>query len=444
MARLRPFKGIRYNPDRISSMADVICPPYDVISETEQTKLHDRSPYNVIRMELGRKRPGDDIHDNPHTRAGNYLRTWMKDGTLVQEETPAVYLTATEFDTVSGPNTRWGLVVSVGLEPFHQGGILPHERTYSKVKSERLSLMQACRANLSPIFAFFSDDRSTMPQLISHVAHTAPVVAFQDDNRHVHKMWIIKDPDLHALIAANFEQQTLFIADGHHRYETALAYRDERARRAGGLPENHPANNTLMYLSSIQDPGLIILPAHRLLPEVPSEVRRKFLEHARSFFEVQSTEGNLEKERAVDALLDRLDQTQPGAALVVALRDVAAPVLLQLKPGKKATIYPEETPDILKDIDVTLLTEFIFPALLGLSQAQLDDVNCVHYHHDARAALDGVTSGQYDMACIIKPTPIASVQRVADAGQVMPRKSTYFAPKVITGLVMQTLDSAMD
>lgn len=444
MARLRPFKGIRYNPERISSMADVISPPYDVISETAQTKLHERNPHNVIRMELGRKRPGDNRHDNPHTRAGDYLRAWVQDGTLIQEETPAVYLTATEFDTVSDTYTRWGLMVSVGLEPFQQGGILPHERTYSKVKSERLSLMHVCRANLSPIFAFFSDDRSTMPQLISHVAHTAPVVAFQDDNQQRHKMWVIKNPDLHTLIAANFEQQTLFIADGHHRYETALACRDELAGREGGLPVDHPANNTLMYLSSIQDPGLMILPAHRLLPNIPSEVRRKFLEHARSYFEVQSAEEGLEKEQAVDALLARLEQTRPGEALVVVLRDVETPVLLQLKPGKKRTIYPQKTPDILKDIDVTLLTEFIFPALLGLSQAQLDDVNCVHYHHDARAALDGVTSGQYDMAFIIKATPIASVQQIADAGHVMPRKSTYFAPKVITGLVIHALDITMD
>jgi len=444
MARLRPFKGIRYNPDRISSMADVISPPYDVISETEQEALHDRSPYNVIRLELGQKHPGDGRHRNPHTRAENYLRTWEKTDILVREETPAVYLTATEFETANGTSTRWGLMVSVELEPFHQGGILPHERTYSKVKSERLSLMRACRANLSPIFAFFSDDRSTMPQLISHVARTPPVIAFEDDNRQSHKMWVIKEPDLHALIAANFEQQTLFIADGHHRYETALAYRDELAGLAGGLPENHPANDTLMYLSSIQDPGLMILPAHRLLPEVPAEVRRKFLEQARSFFEVQSLEENVGRECAVDSLLDRLEQTPPGEALVVALRDIETPVLLQLKPDKKAMIYPKATPDILKDIDVTLLTEFIFPTLLGLSQTQLDDVNCVHYHHDAHAALNGVTSGQYDMAFIIKPTPIASVRRIADAGQIMPRKSTYFAPKVITGLVMHALDTTMD
>jgi uncharacterized protein (DUF1015 family) len=444
VARLRPFKGIRYNPDRISSMADVVSPPYDVISEAEQAGLHDRNPVNVIRMELGQKRPGDGKHDNPHTRARDYLRRWLEDGTLVQEETSAVYLTATEFGTDRGTYTRWGLMVSVELEPFSKGGILPHERTYSKVKSERLALMQTCRANLSPIFAFFSDDRSTMPQLISHVAPTAPVVAFQDDNQHTHKMWIIKDPDLHALIAANFEQQTLFIADGHHRYETALAYRDELAALEDGLPENHPANNTLMYLSSIQDPGLMILPAHRLLPEVPLEVRRQFLEQARSYFAVQLPEESVAQEQAVDALLARLEQTQPGMALVVALRDVETPVLLQLKSGGKTTIYPEETPDILKDIDVTLLTEFIFPTLLGLSQAQLDDVNCVHYHHDARAALEGVSSGQYDMAFIIKPTPIEAVQRIADAGQVMPRKSTYFAPKVITGLVIHALDAPMD
>lgn len=444
MARLSPFKGIRYNPDRISSMADVVSPPYDVISETEQAVFHNRSPFNVIRMELGQKRPGDGKHDNPHTRARDYLRAWLEDGTLVQEETPAVYLTATEFGTVSGTYTRWGLMVSVGLEPFSEGGILPHERTYSKVKSERLALMRTCQANLSPIFAFFSDDQSTMPQLISLVAQIPPVIAFQDDNQHIHKMWIIKDPDLHALITANFEQQTLFIADGHHRYETALAYRDELAALEKGLPENHPANNVLMYLSSIQDPGLMILPAHRLLPKVPLEVRRQFLEQAQSYFEVQLPEESMPQEQGVDALLARLEQTQPGAALVVALRDVETPFLLQLKSGGKATIYPEETPGVLKDIDVTLLTEFIFPNLLGLSQAQLDDVNCVHYHHDTRAALEGVSSGQYDMAFIIKPTPIASVQRIADAGQVMPRKSTYFAPKVITGLVIHALDAPMD
>jgi uncharacterized protein (DUF1015 family) len=444
VARLKPFKGIRYNPDRIASMADVVSPPYDVISEAEQAELHDRSPFNVIRMELGQKRPGDGNHDNPHTRARDYLRTWLEDGTLVQEEAPAVYLTATEFGTVRGTYTRWGLIVSVGLEPFSERGILPHERTYSKVKSERLALMQTCRANLSPIFAFFSDDRSTMPQLISHVAPMPPVVAFQDDNRHTHKMWIIKNPDLHALIAANFEQQTLFIADGHHRYETALAYRDELASLEGVLPENHPANNTLMYLSSIQDPGLMILPAHRLLPEVHSEVRRQFLEKAQPYFEVQLSEESMPQEQAVDTLLAKLEQTQPGAALVVALRDVARPVLLQLKSGKKTTIYPKKTPDVLKGIDVTLLTEFIFPTLLGLSQAQLDDVNRVHYHHDARVALESVTSGYYDMAFIIKATPIAAVQQIADAGQVMPRKSTYFAPKVITGLVIHALSAPMD
>jgi uncharacterized protein (DUF1015 family) len=443
MAQVNPFRGIRYNPDRISSMADVTSPPYDVISEAEQTALHDRNPHNVIRLELGQKRTGDNRLDNPHTRAGDYLRAWLEDGTLFREKTPAVYLTATEFDTAGGMHTRWGLMASVRLEPFAHGGILPHERTYSRVKSERLSLMRACRANLSPIFAFFSDDRSTMPQLISHVAHRPPVVAFQDGSRHHQKMWAITDPDLHAVITANLRQQTLFIADGHHRYETALAYRDELACREEGFPDDHPAHETLMYLSSIQDPGLMILPAHRLLPEVPPAIRRHFLEQAGSFFEVKPMEEHGGKEQAVDILLDQLASTHPGEALVVALKGAEAPVLLQLKPGKKETLYPKETPDILKDIDVTLLTEFIFPELLELSPAQLDDVNCVHYNHDARSALDGVFSEKYDMVFIIKPPPIASIQRIAGAGQVMPRKSTYFAPKVITGLVMHALDTAM-
>lgn len=443
MAQITPFRGIRYNPDRISSMTDVTSPPYDVITEAEQVELHDRSPYNIVRLELGQKRPGDGHKDNPHTRAGRLLSTWLANGTLLREEAPAVYLTATEFDTAGGMLTRWGLMASVRLEPFDHGGILPHERTYSRVKSERLSLMRACPANLSPIFAFFSDDRSTMPLLISHVAHKPPEAAFRDSHGHHQKMWIITDPNVHTLIAANLKQQTLFIADGHHRYETALAYRDELARHEDGLPANHPANSTLMYLSSIQDPGLMILPAHRLLPEVAPAIRRHFLERAASFFEVKPMEERGRKEQAVDILLDQLASTPPGEALVVAVKGAEMPVLLQLKPGKKEALYSKATPAVLKEIDVTLLTEFIFPKLLEFSPAQLDDVNCVHYDHNARAALGGVSSGQYDMAFIIKPTPIDSVQRIADAGQVMPRKSTYFAPKVITGLVMHALDTAV-
>jgi len=439
MPRIKPFNGIRYNPDRISAMADVVSPPYDVISAKEQAELYKRSPYNIIRLELGEKRPGDDPHDNPHTRAGQYLRDWLKDGTLLQEQTPAVYLTATEFTMEGAKHTRWGLMASVGLEPFQQGGILPHEHTYSKVKSERLSLMHACRTNLSPIFAFFSDEHRTMPQLISHASTRPPAIDFQEDRWHRHRMWVIREPELHRLIATDLAQQTIYIADGHHRYETALAYRDALAASRAELPPNHPANYTLMYLSSVQDPGLMILPAHRLLPKVAPAMRRSFLERARLFFKVQPLATAHGQNLSPDDLLARLGQTEPGAALAVALRDAEAPLLLELLPGKRASLYPTTTPEVMKDIDVTLLTDFIFPEILGLSRDQLDDVDCVHYNHAAQAALDGVASGGYDMAFIIKPTPIDAVQRIAAAGHVMPRKTTYFAPKVITGLVMHAL-----
>lgn len=440
MPQIKPFNGIRYNPDRISAMADVVSPPYDVISVTEQAELHKRSRYNVIRLELGEKHPGDDPHNNPHTRAGRHLHEWLNDGTLLQEKIPAVYLTATEFTMGGAAHTRWGLMASVGLEPFQQGGILPHEHTYSKVKSERLSLMHACPANLSPIFAFFSDESGTMPQLIAHAATIPPAVDFQDDNRHRHRMWVVSSTALHRLIATDLAEQTIFIADGHHRYETALAYRDALAQSGADLPPGHPANFILMYLSSVQDPGLMILPAHRLLPRVAPAMRRSFLERARHFFKVHPLATGAGKSLSPEALLARLGQTEPGAGLAVALRDAETPLLLELLPGKRASLYPATTPEIMEDIDVTLLTDFIFPEILGLSGDQLDDVNCVHYNHDAKAALGGVASGEYDMAFIIKPTPISAVQRIAAAGHVMPRKTTYFAPKVITGLVMHALD----
>jgi len=439
MARIKPFRGLRFNPERIPNMANVVCPPYDVISLHDQIALHDRSPYNVIRMELGRSYPEDDRGNNPHIRAGRFLRAWLGDGTLIRETKPALYLVATDFDAAEGVWTRWGLLAAVALEPFQKGGILPHERTYSKVKSERLSLMRSCQANLSPIFSFFPDKTAVIPKLKAHAASKTPTIDFRDDNRHRHRLWVIDDPNQLASIVPQFEHQTLFIADGHHRYETALAYREESAATTGDLPEDHPGNYTLMYLSSIQDPGLKILPAHRLLPQVDPVLRRRFLADIEHFFDVQRVEANGDQGKHVQTLLNCLEQTPPGEGLIVCLRDVGTPLLLTLKPGKKKSLYAADVPDILKDIDVTLLSEFVFPRLLGLSPTQLDDVNCVHYHYDAPQALERVAAGQYDMAFIIKPTPIAAVQRIADAGQVMPRKSTYFAPKVITGLVMHAL-----
>ena len=438
MPHIKPFKGIRYNPGRIANMASVVCPPYDVISKEEQAAYYDCSPYNVIRMELGKMHAEDDRHNNHRTRAGAYLRTWLKESILIQEEKPSLYLVATDFQTIDGTWTRWGLLAAVALEPFDKGNILPHERTYSKVKSERLALMQACPANLSPIFSFFSDQASTIPQLQFHVERWVPLIDFNDCNQHRHRLWVIDDPGLIADIAAQFRHQPIFIADGHHRYETALAYRDERAAQED-LGEDHPAQYTLMYLSSIQDPGLRILPAHRLLPQVDIDVRHRFLEKLAPYFEIQPVKSNgSNKANARDVLRD-LNHTSPGEGVVVALRDAFAPLLLKLRADRKRLLYPEDTPDILKDIDVTLLSEFIFPKLLGLTPNQLDDVNSVHYHHDTEAALEYVRTGQYDMAFIIKPTPIAAVQRIADSGRIMPRKSTYFAPKVISGLVLHGL-----
>lgn len=439
MARIKPFRGIRYNPDRFPSLADVVSPPYDVISPSTQTALHARSPFNVVRMELGQAHPDDDTENTPHSRAGDFLRRWLAEGILIQEDRPALYLTATTFPTADAEITRWGLMASVGLEPFERGLIRPHERTYSKVKSERLSLLRSCRANLSPVFAFFSDPEAVLPQLVARATRAAPVYAFEDRDHHRHRMWIITHAELHRLVATRLGPQVLFIADGHHRYETALAYREARAAREGGLPENHPANFTLMYLSRIQDPGLTILPAHRLLPRVAPEIRRRFLERAASYFHLEKLAAGGPARRRRQGWLKRLDQTLPGEGLVVAMAGEESPYLLQLKGGDKGRLYSEATPDMLQDIDVTLLTDFIFPQLLELTSDQLDDVDQVRYDHDARRAIDKVHSGQCDMAFIIKPTPIAAVQRIADAGRVMPRKSTYFAPKVITGLVMRAL-----
>lgn len=440
MATIIPFKGILYNPLKIKNMSDVVTPPYDVISEQEQKKFHERHPQNIIRLILGEKTDTDTDTNNPYTRAAAYYNDWRKQKVLAQDASPALYLTSVEF-TVNGKTIiRYGLITLVGLEPFEKGIILPHERTFSKVKSERLDLMKSCHANFSPIFSLYRDENDILSLLKDAVKETDPDMNFTDDKGHTQKLWRVTDADTHQRVQSAMEQGQLFIADGHHRYETALNYREWVAKNDPNFSETHPANFVLMYLCSMQDPGMIILPAHRILKDISDADMDTFIQKAKAYFDITLAPFSVQdRQNALNNLLSSLEANAAKNSMGVFLKHQSTFYLLILKPNAMEKTFGDTIPDALKSLDVTVLTQLIFMELLDFTKERLDDKQLIAYSSVAEEAVTMVISGEYDMAFILNPTRIEQVRKVAGEGLIMPRKSTYFYPKVITGQVINPL-----
>lgn len=441
MAEVLPFRGIRYNPGKVANLADVITPPFDVISAAEQQEFHARSPYNMVRLVLGKAAAGDSPLDNPHSRAAAYLKRWLADRTLVRDAVPAFYLTGLDFTVDGREMTRVGLIARVRLVPFDAGVILPHERTFTNVKSERLGLMKACHANFSPIFAMAPDDDASLFSLMRRLASEyPPKVAFGAHDGLRHDLRPIVDSDSVTAVSTALKHRKLYIADGHHRYETALNFLHWVRAGDAGLPDDHPANFVMMYLCSMADPGLIIRSAHRLLREVPPAAIDRLLVRAAPYFEIETISfSGPGKDSAFERFIGKL-KGSAGQSIGMAAKDRRALYCLTLKklPAVDA-LFGADFPGPLRRVDVTVLTRLILTEFLEFDQARLDNEKLIDHTTDAREAVDRVGRGDFDACFILNPTTVAQVRDVADEGLVMPRKATYFYPKVVTGLVINPL-----
>jgi len=441
MAVIKPFSGIRYNPEKIKNISAVVTPPYDVISKAEQQAYYDRHPYNVIRLDKGIDLPGDDENENRYTRASKYFRNWLKSGILIKDERPGFYLMAVDFEVEGQSFTRYGLVARVRIEPFSKGVILPHEKTFSKVRSERLALMKACHANFSHIFSVYADRDDLLSDLRAAALDASPVSDFVDDAGCRHRMWRIVDPELVRTVEGTFADRRLFIADGHHRYETALNYRDWVAERIPGFNDEHPANYTMMYLCAMEDPGLKILPTHRLLSGISDDRQLALLDRAGTWFDIvsipvrdgQESEGIKEME----ALLAEKRGHVPAFGAV--LRARPGLFVFLAKQGYMDVLRALQVPDPLCTIDVTVLTQLILIKGLGIKPADLDNEDLFDYITTVSGAVSSVRSGKHDAAFILNPATNEQVRAIAGAGLTMPRKSTYYYPKAITGQVMNDI-----
>jgi len=441
MADVIPFKGILYNTRKIDNLADVVAPPFDVISEQEQSVFHQRHPQNIVHLTLGKTHESDTPENNRYTRASKCLDQWLTDGFLAFDEEPAIYFTTVEFLIDGKRVTRYGLIALIGLEPFEKGIVVPHEKTFSKVKSERLELMKACHTNFSPIFSLFSDKTNTVFDTLKHAVRNKDAdIVFSDQNEQKHKLWRITDTDFHRAVYEGLKDKKIFIADGHHRYETALNYRSWLSSKMSGLNGNHPANYVMMYLSSMEDPGVVILPAHRLLNEVPDASRESFISKAAEYFDIITLSYNKNRrEEELANFISLLKANDSKHCIGVCMKDRPELYLLILKPGIMENMFGHELPKALINVDVTILTRLIFMEILGFDRARLDNEKLIAFSSVEKEAVDAVAAGRHDIAFILNPTKIQQVRDIAEAGLIMPRKATYFFPKVITGQVMNSL-----
>lgn len=447
MADVRPLPGIRYA--RETDLAAVVTPPYDVISPEAQARYYERSPENIIRLELGRDEPHDDELDNRYTRAATTFADWRLRGVL-QQDAPALYLYEQRFSALGGERRRLSLLARVRVEPWEADVVLPHERTLSKPKSDRLKLMRATAATLSPIMALYDDSQGALAKALAKPLKRAPDATVRDEADEEHRLWIVRDAALFERVATFFRDRQLYIADGHHRYETALAYREELREARHELPLEDAANFTLMALSAIEDPGLVVLPTHRIVRGVPQERLAEFMRDLDGLFDTEpliaGSLNDLEEvaaQKVVHALAEASDGGKRTAFALVAPDGVR--ILRQTAAGRAAmderTGEAAHASEAWRALDVAVLHELVLARGLSVSEQAIRAGEHVTYTRDAQAALDAVRTAAdgAQLAFLLNPTPPAAIRDVARAGDRMPQKSTYFYPKLITGLLINPL-----
>jgi uncharacterized protein (DUF1015 family) len=423
-ARIEPLRGLLYDQRTAHDLARVLAPPYDVISGAEQRDLYERSPYNVVRLELGRDA-------DRYATAQATLREWVDRGVLRRAERPSLFLYTQRFQVEGSKFVRSGFVVRFRLEDFARGRVLPHEKTFPAAKEDRFKLLAATRTNISSIFGLYSGSHPELDRLRGEVMSRAPLIAADDALGIRNELRTIATPDEIATVQSALESARVLIADGHHRYETALSYRTER--RATEHPDDLQGfDYTMMTLVACDDPGLVILPTHRIVRRLRPQAMASFPSRAREVFEVSEVDDRV-------ALRDGLVGGGHGT-LGIALGGEQRFFVVRLKdPDTSARAIPE-APAEVRSLDVTALHTLIFDRIFSLKAAEIRKGGNLEYTIDANAALDAVRDGRAAGAFLVNPPSITDVERVSDAGATMPEKSTYFFPKLVTGLVLNPLD----
>jgi uncharacterized protein (DUF1015 family) len=434
MSEIIPFKALRYDPDQVK-LEDVLTQPYDKITPEMQAKYYERSTHNLVRIILGKAGETDTDAFNVYTRAAEYLHDWRSSGVLKQDAQPGLYAYSQTF-TVPGTRDlaeRRGLIALGRIHDYADNVVFRHEQTLAKPRADRLNLLRATQAHFGQIFMLYSDPNGEVNALLQAKTEEDPEISLLDEYETLHRVWRIHDPAIIHAVQQSMRDRKVLIADGHHRYETALAYRNERRALAGSLDPSAPYEFVMMTLVPMESPGLVILPTHRIVHGLIDFDREQMLEAATQFFDVERIDIRSES-RSATTLLEEAGKT--GTAFVAVTRH--GPYVLR---AKKEVIEDalRAVPLLQRKLDVVQLHSVLLERVLGISEEAVRNQENVRYERDAFEAISWVRQGA-NVAFLMNPAKIEQVRDIAFGGGVLPQKSTDFYPKMLSGLTIYALE----
>ena len=442
MAEIVPFRGIRYAAAKGRALGHLLAPPYDLVSQEQRDELLRRSPQNVIHITLGEDRPGDHAGANKYTRAAEYWTRWLAEGVLRRDGTPALYPLEQSFWAPDGRHLRRrGFMAAVRLHEFAEGVIVPHEKTLVAPKADRLEILRHVHANLSPLFGLYRDEGQATARTLDAATAAEPIAETDTDDGVHHRRWRTEDPSLVSRLQDFVARHRIFIADGHHRYETALVYRRELEAADPDLPKDGGHHYILMFLCPMSDPGLFLFATHRLLAGLKDFQLDRFLEALSRYFAVETLHEDIRRPGGRAWAVSKLAEHGGKAStfLLVTAEDQKARIVTL---RDDADLSEAELPasETLRSLDVTVLHSIVFQHMLGLSSRAQENQENITYVRDAGEAVNRVLSGEHQLGFLLNPTPMWQVEAVGDAGLTMPQKSTLFYPRLQSDLVMREVN----
>jgi uncharacterized protein (DUF1015 family) len=441
MANIAPFRGITYDQSKAGAIDTLVCPPYDIISPVEQQELYRKSPYNVIRLEYGLTSPADGDEDNRYTRAAAVLETWFQSAVLQEGREPVFYIYEMEYKAGKVAKRLRGFICLVRIEDYASGIIKPHETTLSGPKTDRLNLLRSCKATFSQIFSLFSDPPGNVAGILAKVTRKPEMEVVHTDGV-THRIWSLNDRNDIAAITRELADNYIFIADGHHRYDTALNYRNERCKAAGSFTGEEGFNYVAMFLARMEDPGLTILPAHRVLFNLTDFNAQKLEDDLNKYFNIERIDFDKRSESKdlltiLDTMAHRADHAHVFGMRV---KGEHSYYVLTLRNEADMDVLLPAKSSAYRRLDVSILHHLIIDKLLGIKmQTHKLGLN-IEYVKDAEEADKLVHDNAAEIAFFMNPTKVLEVKDVATAGERMPQKATYFYPKLLTGLVIHKID----
>ena len=429
MAHIEPFRALRYDPARVPLSA-VATQPYDKITPQMQERYYASSPYNLVRIILGKRNATDGPADNPYTRAANFLGQWRREGVLRQDPEPSIYRYSQQFALPDGKTAeRHGFIALGRIEDYSNGVVFRHEQTLAKPKADRLDLLRATRAHFGQIFMLYSDPGQKIEAALA--SDLAPTMELQDEYGVCHRVWRVSDPAILTRVQQEMADKKLIIADGHHRYETALTYRNERRASSGHAPAAHDL--VMMTFVNMDSPGLLILPTHRVVHGLESFSMDALRTRASEFFSIEEVDPSLDAKRAT-AILREAAHT--GTSLVAVAKDRA---FLFSRPKASAEVFGPLS-FRQQGLDVVHLHKCILERALSISPEAILNQQNVTYIRDAQEAIQLPRENRAQVSFLMNPVRMREVRDIAFAGEVLPQKSTDFYPKLLSGLTIYALE----